>query len=156
MPLAFKSSSEEQTAAFAAAFAHLMKPGDIVLLKGELGAGKTFFVRAAAHALGVSEPVTSPSFTMANTYRGETMIHHLDLYRLAAFDAQAHADFSSFFSADAITFIEWPEAAESYINEPTVTITMEHAGDDSRRLVIETASEELGRELEVLVDAARH
>ena len=79
MQLRFKSDSELDTANLAAGFALLLQPGEVVLLRGELGAGKTFFVREAARALGVSGPVTSPSFTMAHTYRGNLVVHHLAL-----------------------------------------------------------------------------
>ncbi|RJQ43212.1 MAG: tRNA (adenosine(37)-N6)-threonylcarbamoyltransferase complex ATPase subunit type 1 TsaE [Gaiellales bacterium] len=151
MQTRFDSSSEEQTAALAAGFARLLSPGDVVLLKGQLGAGKTFFVRAAARELGVPGPVTSPSFTIANTYQGRFTVHHLDLYRLAAFDAQDEADFSSFFEDDAVTFIEWPEVAEDHIAAPRAVIEMRHAGEHRRELSFITGSGEFQRALEELI-----
>lgn len=152
----FKSGSEAETARFAAGFAKLLQPGDIILLKGQLGAGKTFFVRAAARALGVTVPVTSPSFTMANSYCGDIAIHHLDLYRLPAFDSQAEADFADFFEADAVTFIEWPEVAEHYLPEIDYRIELEHDGEHTRRLIISASSREMQSELEALIDRVGH
>lgn len=151
--LRFNSGSEEATTRFAAGFARLLAPGDAVLLRGQLGAGKTLFVRSAARALGVTVPVTSPSFTMANSYLGELPIHHLDLYRLPAYDSQAEADFSDFFSDDAITFIEWPEAIENHITVTKAVIDMKHVDEHSRELRVSTADPSLNRELEALIDS---
>ncbi|MHB0915789.1 MAG: tRNA (adenosine(37)-N6)-threonylcarbamoyltransferase complex ATPase subunit type 1 TsaE [Thermoleophilia bacterium] len=151
--LSFTSGSEEETSRFAAGFARLLSPGDTVLLRGQLGAGKTFFVRAAARALGVTVPVTSPSFTMANSYQGEMLIHHLDLYRLPVFDIQAEADFSDFFADDAITFIEWPEAIEGHIAGTRAVIDMKHIDEHSRELRISTTDPSLPGEVEALIDS---
>lgn len=150
--LCFHSGSEEQTNRLAGGIAGLLRTGDVVLLKGQLGAGKTSFVRAAARALGVEEPVTSPSFTMARTYSGRMRIHHLDLYRLPVFDAQADADFATFFEPDAVTFIEWPEVAEHAIDAPSLVITIEHEDEHSRRFEIDCGVEELTSSLEALIE----
>jgi tRNA threonylcarbamoyladenosine biosynthesis protein TsaE len=141
MALEFLSRSEDQSEALAAATARLLKPGDIVLLKGQLGAGKTFFIRAAAHALGIREPVTSPSFIIARTYTaGDIRVHHLDLYRLSSFNLQDEIDLEHFLEEDALTFIEWPEQAESFIGEPSVTIHISHVDERSRKFELDTAS----------------
>jgi len=153
--LEFLSSSPEQTAKFAQSMSGLLKPGDVVFLIGQLGAGKTFFIRNAARGLGVAEPVTSPSFTMAQTYDGRVRIHHLDLYRLADFSGDDTADFETFFEADAITFIEWPEQAAAFIEEPDVTVYLEHHDINSRRITIECRHKEMFPEMERLIDAAR-
>ena len=125
----------------AAATARLLHPGDIVFLSGPLGAGKTCFIRAAARELGVTEPVTSPSFTMAQTYSGRLPVHHLDLYRLRRFDPEDAVDFEPFFAPDAITFIEWPERAAPFIETPALVIKLEHIDETSRRLVFEAGRE---------------
>lgn len=156
MQLFFDSDSEAATAGFAAGLAALLSPGDVVLLRGQLGSGKTFFVREAARALGVNEPVTSPSFTLANSYKGSLPVHHLDLYRLPAYDIQAEADFSEFFSDDAITFVEWPEVAETRFDDARAIIDMEHAGKHRRRLRITVAPGELRDRLEELIDNLGH
>ncbi|MHB9053220.1 MAG: tRNA (adenosine(37)-N6)-threonylcarbamoyltransferase complex ATPase subunit type 1 TsaE [Thermoleophilia bacterium] len=142
------SRSQQQTASLAAALAAFLHGGDIVFLIGELGAGKTFFIRSAAEALGVTEPVTSPSYTMAQTYGGKTTVHHLDLYRLPKFDAGDAADFEPFFEAESITFIEWPDRAVPFLGEPAVVIRMEHVNIDSRRISIESNRQELIHGLE--------
>ena len=141
----YVSRSEEDTNRFAALIAGLLKAGDVVFLKGPLGAGKTFFIRAAARELGVLEPVTSPSFTMGQTYKGRLAIHHLDLYRLAAFTGEDLIDFEPFFSDDAITFIEWPKVAEHRLEAPVITVELKHLDEHSRRITV------LGREPKVAV-----
>ncbi len=137
MPLDVVSHSEAQSAALAAMLAEILKPGDVVFLIGQLGTGKTFFIRHAAIALGVREPVTSPSYTMAQTYAGNLRIHHLDLYRLPGFNAEDAIDFEPFFEEDAITFVEWPEEAEAFIEKPVVIIRLEHIDISSRRFSFE-------------------
>lgn len=150
------SHSEEQSAALAAGLARLLKPGDSVWLKGQLGAGKTFFIRAAARELGVTEPVTSPSFAMGQTYAGRLTVNHLDLYRLPVFTTDDAADFELFFAADAITFIEWPEQAESFLDPPAVVVSIEHMDETSRVIRLESRDEELTHGLERMVADAGH
>ena len=90
----------------------MLGPGDVVLVSGELGAGKTTFVRGACRALGVSGPVTSPTFTIARRYEdGRIPISHLDLYRLAGTHGEDPALLEEEIGADRVTFVEWPEAA---------------------------------------------
>ena len=142
------SRSPQQTASLAAGLASFLYGGDVIFLIGELGAGKTFFIRHAAEALGVTEPVTSPSFTMAQSYGGATTVHHLDLYRLPKFDSADAIDFEPFFEAEAITFIEWPEQAVPFLEEPAVVIRMEHVDINSRRISIQSSRQELIRGME--------
>jgi tRNA threonylcarbamoyladenosine biosynthesis protein TsaE len=156
MPLEFISRSPEQTAALAVGLSRLLKPGDVVFLIGQLGAGKTFFIQCAAAGLGVSEPVTSPSFTMAQTYSGETTVHHLDLYRLAKFTREDAIDFEPFFESDAITFVEWPEQAEAFLEKPDVVVRLEHLDINSRRIFFTSRRNELQQGLEQLVAGAGH
>ncbi len=129
------SRSEEQTAAIAARLARRLTPGDIVFLSGQLGAGKTFFIRAAARELGVREPVTSPSFTLAQSYKGEVTVHHLDLYRLSAFGRDDAADLEPYFEPEAITFVEWPEPLAGSFR-PDVEVHMGHVSRNSRSISI--------------------
>lgn len=150
------SHSEEQSAALAAGLARLLKPGDIVWLKGQLGTGKTFFIRAAAREMGVTEPVTSPSFAMGQTYAGRVTVHHLDLYRLPGFTGEDATDFELFFAADAVTFIEWPEQAEPFLDAPAAVVSLEHRDGNSRIIVFECRDEELAHKLEHMVADAGH
>lgn len=147
--------SEAKTAALAAGLADLLEPGDAVFLSGQLGAGKTFFIRAAARALGVEEPVTSPSFTMAQSYSGRVPVHHLDLYRLAHFTADDAIDFEPFFEPEAITFIEWPEQAEPFLDQPAVVIELEHVDETSRRISFIRVRDDLRKAVEDLIASAR-
>lgn len=154
MPLEFISRTEADTRSLAAAVASLLKPGDVVFLTGQLGAGKTFFIRAAAGALGVTEQVTSPSFTMGQSYRGRVPVHHLDLYRLAEFDAEDAVDFEPFFEAGAITFVEWPEVAAAFFAAPILTISLEHLTPESRRVILHSPDSVLMERLGELVAGA--
>lgn len=154
MPLEFTSRSEAETRKLAAGVAGLLKPGDVVFLTGQLGAGKTFFIREAAEALGVTEPVTSPSFTMGQSYRGRIAVHHLDLYRLAEFDAENAIDFEPFFEPDAITFIEWPEVAAPFFAEPVLTISLKHLAPERRRIILDSPDNALMERLGELVAGA--
>jgi tRNA threonylcarbamoyladenosine biosynthesis protein TsaE len=137
------SRSEEETAAIAAAVAAALQPGDVVFLKGELGAGKTLFIREAARALGTADRVTSPSYTLGQTYSGRVRIHHLDLYRLPSFSAADADELEPYFEKDAVTFIEWPDRAEQFLEPPAATVTLEHVDEHSRRLTIVSGRSEL-------------
>ena len=154
MSVEFISRSEQQTATVAARISRLLEPGDTVFLKGQLGTGKTFFVRAAARELGVVEPVTSPSYTMAQTYSGAVRIHHIDLYRLSSFQPEDIADFEPFFEGDAITFVEWPEQAELFLESPAHVIELDHLYENSRRLRIKCRGEKMEKDLEKIIAEA--
>ena len=136
----FRSPGAARTAEIAAALAAELQPGDVVLLQGDLGAGKTTFVRGAARALGVTEPVTSPTFTIGQRYEGDVPVSHLDLHRLAGANGLAGEDpalLDDYLTADAIAFVEWPEPAATAIAAPAATVTLTHAGGDAREITIE-------------------
>ena len=104
------SASPEDTERAGAALAAALAPGDVVLVSGELGAGKTTFVRGAARALGVTEPVTSPTFVVGHLYDGKPVrVAHLDLYRLAGLDDEDPGLLDPYFGPDLVTFVEWPK-----------------------------------------------
>ena len=104
-----ESGSAEETEAIAARLAASLRTGDVVLVWGELGAGKTTFVRGASRALGVEARVTSPTFTIGHRYAGRVDVSHLDLYRFRGLSAAEWGDLEPYFQ-DAIVFVEWPEA----------------------------------------------
>jgi len=106
----YSSASSEETEALAARLARQLRPGDVVTVSGDLGAGKTTFVRGACRALGVTAPVTSPTYTIGHRYEGDPDVSHLDLYRFAAVSPAEWGDLEPYFE-DAIVFVEWPEAA---------------------------------------------
>jgi tRNA threonylcarbamoyladenosine biosynthesis protein TsaE len=106
----------------------------VVLVSGELGAGKTTLIRGAARGLGVTEPVTSPTFTIGHTYRGRVPVSHLDLYRLAELDQEDPALLDDYVTPEAVSFIEWPRAAEPWLERVTRRVELRHAGGDEREI----------------------
>jgi len=128
-----ESASPEETEAVAGRLARVLLPGDVVTVSGELGAGKTTFVRGACRALGVTQPVTSPTFTVGHRYDG---VSHLDLYRFAGVSAAEWGDLEPYFD-DAIVFVEWPEAAGAGLPPVRAAVRLEHLDAHSRRIVIE-------------------
>ena len=132
------SSSPEETERAGAALAATLAPGDVVLVSGELGAGKTTFVRGAARALGVTEPVTSPTFVVGHLY--DAGVAHLDLYRLAGLAGEDPGLLDPYFGPDTITFVEWPERAESValLGDRGIArhVTLAHAGGDRRTIEV--------------------
>ncbi len=136
MKLLLHDAAPTDTASLGKALAACLDVGDLVFVYGPLGAGKTTLVREAAAALGVEDPVTSPSFTLAQSYHGRITVNHLDLYRLERLDADDLAEFETYLYGDGITFVEWPELLEGQAR-PTVTIRLEHAGPDRRKIEVE-------------------
>jgi tRNA threonylcarbamoyladenosine biosynthesis protein TsaE len=128
-----ETSSAAETEAHAAAIAATLAPGDVVLVSGELGAGKTTWVRGAARALGVRTPVTSPTFTIGSRYPGRVPVAHLDLYRLERLDTEDPGLLADYLTPDAIAFVEWPERA-TWQGTPTLRIHLEHRGEDHRQI----------------------
>lgn len=134
------SEGPTETEAAGAQLASLLSPGDVVLVSGELGTGKTTFVRGAARALGVTAPVTSPTFAIGNRYRAAgTAVSHLDLYRLASLDAEEPDLLADYLGPDRIAFVEWPAQAESRLENVRARVRLEHLGGDRRRIEIEIA-----------------
>jgi tRNA threonylcarbamoyladenosine biosynthesis protein TsaE len=145
--LSWASSSVQETEALAARVARLLRTGDVVYLRGELGAGKTAFVQAACRALGVSQPVTSPTYTVGNRYaspRGP--VSHLDLFRAARVTDEEWGDLEPYF-ADAIVFVEWPEAGSGALPPPRLDLTMEITGPAARLILLRTTDSDLARAL---------
>jgi tRNA threonylcarbamoyladenosine biosynthesis protein TsaE len=141
MPTATETFAPEQTEAVAAELAGGLRRGDVVLVSGELGAGKTTFVRGACRALGVTAPVTSPSFTIARRYDGAVPISHLDLYRLGDLEDEDPALLADELAADRIAFVEWPEVgAPAGLDAERVVarVRLEHRGGDRRLVRVQT------------------
>jgi tRNA threonylcarbamoyladenosine biosynthesis protein TsaE len=130
---ASSSSSAADTEAAGARLAGELSAGDLVLVSGELGAGKTTFVRGACRALGVTAHVTSPTFTIGHLYAGTPDVAHLDLYRLETAEPGLLEDY---LTADRIGFLEWPEHAEPELERVTARVRIEHAGGDERRITV--------------------
>ena len=132
-----RTGSAEATERAGAELAAALRPGDVVLVSGELGAGKTTFVRGALRALGVTGPITSPTFVVGHLYDGP--LAHLDLYRLAGMDAEDPGLLDDYFAPEAIVFVEWPEHASDAVPPERVAhrVRLSHAGGDNRRIEIE-------------------
>jgi tRNA threonylcarbamoyladenosine biosynthesis protein TsaE len=130
-----------ETEALGAALAAALRPGDVVLLHGEMGTGKTTFVRGALRALGVAGPITSPTFTLGRRYdAGRIPSAHLDLHRLASLEDEDPGLLDPYVEPDRVAFVEWPDAARAELAghaRIAARVTLEHAGGDLRRVVIE-------------------
>jgi tRNA threonylcarbamoyladenosine biosynthesis protein TsaE len=132
------TSSAAETERLAAELARELRPGDVVLLSGELGAGKTTFVRGAARALGVTDPVTSPTFTIGQRYLAAapvTYVSHVDLYRLRSLRDEDPDLLADYIGADTITFVEWPDVGVQEISDLgriVRRVRLSHGGGDLR------------------------
>jgi tRNA threonylcarbamoyladenosine biosynthesis protein TsaE len=134
---AAQTSSPEETEALAAQLAEHLVSGDVVTVSGELGTGKTTFVRGACGALGVRERVTSPTYTIGHRYHGtSTEVSHLDLYRFQGVSAAEWGDLEPYFE-NAIAFVEWPEAGRGVLPPSRFAVTLVHAGGERREVSIE-------------------
>ncbi len=139
-----ESTGPEETERLGAALAAGLRPGDVVLVEGELGAGKTTLVRGAARALGVTTLVTSPTFTIGQRYRvagAAFTVSHLDLYRVADLGSEAPDLLADYLGADAIAFVEWPPASSARLGglgRVAARVRLEHAGGDRRAVEIES------------------
>jgi tRNA threonylcarbamoyladenosine biosynthesis protein TsaE len=129
-----------ETEAVGARIASRLEPGDVVLVSGELGAGKTTLIRGACRALGVSDRVISPTFTIGRRYSGRVPVSHLDLYRLEDLGGEDPALLEDYLTADAVAFVEWAGAAAGELERDGVRIAcrieIRHAGGDRRELVL--------------------
>jgi tRNA threonylcarbamoyladenosine biosynthesis protein TsaE len=127
-----------ETESFGAKLAAQLRAGDVVLVRGELGAGKTTLVRGAARALGVTDPVTSPSFSIGHRYRAsdELTVSHLDLYRLAGLEQEDPELLADYLGDGRIAFVEWPPEAERELAGARVEVSLAHRGEDRRRIEV--------------------
>jgi tRNA threonylcarbamoyladenosine biosynthesis protein TsaE len=133
-----ETESAEQTEAVGAELAGRLQAGDVVLVTGELGSGKTTFVRGAARAIGVTDPVTSPTFTIGQIYGGGRVeVAHIDLYRLHSLSDEDPALLDDYLTPERIGFVEWPEIAAPELGRPAARVTIEHLGGDRRAIEVE-------------------
>jgi tRNA threonylcarbamoyladenosine biosynthesis protein TsaE len=130
------TASPEETESLAAEVAARLRPGDVVWVEGDLGAGKTTFVRGAARALGVAGPVSSPTFTIGHRYEAPIPVAHLDLYRLAGIHAEEWGDLEPYFDG-SIAFVEWPEHGGDWLPAARAVVTLSHVDETHRRVRID-------------------
>jgi tRNA threonylcarbamoyladenosine biosynthesis protein TsaE len=136
-----ETSSGAETEALGARLAERLRPGEVVVVAGEVGAGKTTLIRGACRALGVDGPVTSPTFTIGQRYEGRVPVSHLDLYRLDDLGREDPALLDDYVDADSIAFVEWPALAQpSLAGRLALEVRIEHAGGERRRIEMRAAS----------------
>ena len=133
----FAFNDEAQTRRLGRALGACLRAGDVVLLRGEMGAGKSVLTRAAARGMGIEGPVPSPTFTILNIHEGrEIKLYHFDLYRLEGVDALYEMGLEEYIPArDGAAFIEWPEMAEEAMPEDALTVTLTYEEDGMARRV---------------------
>jgi tRNA threonylcarbamoyladenosine biosynthesis protein TsaE len=132
-----RSSSAAETEAVGARIAGTLKPGDVVLVEGELGAGKTTLVRGACRALGVTARVTSPTFAIGHRYEGRVSVSHLDLYRLDGLANEEQDLLADYLGPDRVAFVEWPRDDEpqlAALATIALRIRLRHEGGDHRSI----------------------
>ena len=126
----------DETEAVGAELAGRLTPGDVVLVSGELGSGKTTFVRGACRALGVEGPVTSPTFTIGQVLGRSPEVAHLDLYRLGSLAGEDPALLEDYLTPERVGFVEWPDVAEPDLERVVARVLLEHEGGDRRRITV--------------------
>jgi tRNA threonylcarbamoyladenosine biosynthesis protein TsaE len=131
------TASPDETEALAARLAERLAPGDVVTITGDLGAGKTTFVRGAARALGVTGPVSSPTFTIGHRYEAPTPVAHLDLYRIAGLDPEEWGDLEPYFDG-TVAFVEWPEHGGDWLPDARAIVTLGHVDESHRSVRIDS------------------
>jgi tRNA threonylcarbamoyladenosine biosynthesis protein TsaE len=131
-----ETSAAAETESLGAELAGDLAAGDVVLVQGELGAGKTTLVRGAARALGVKAPVTSPSFSIGHRYAGAgVIVSHLDLYRLESLEHEDPGLLDEYFGAGRIAFVEWPQGGVE-LARPRLLVSLAHASAGRRRIEV--------------------
>ena len=136
----YETASASETEALGAGLASALAPGDVVLVEGELGAGKTTFVRGACRALNVEAVVTSPTFTIGQRYRAPVTVAHVDLFRVGSLADEDPDLLADYLASDTIAFVEWPQGEERTLasfGRIAAHVRIEHAGGDRR--VVEIA-----------------
>lgn len=129
-----------QTDALAKAFSKVIKPPMIILFEGDLGSGKTTFIKSLVKFLGSNEVVTSPTFTLLNTYQGRFPIYHFDMYRLSSYEEALAVGFEEYFDKsrlDGVCLVEWPDNVEGLINDADFVVRIEKIDDKTRKFIIE-------------------
>lgn len=135
------AASAEETEALGARIAARLQPGDLVLLSGDLGSGKTTLIRGACRALGITSPVTSPTFTIGQRYEGGRMpVSHLDLYRLESLEEEDPALLDDYLRPDGVAFVEWPGAGKTRLGQPALELRLAHESEERRRIEVEWTS----------------
>lgn len=151
-----RTASAEGTRALAAALAGIVRGGDLLVLGGDLGAGKTTFTQGFAAALGVDAPVTSPTFTLHNLYRGRLDVHHLDVYRVGDIAEATDLALEELLDSGAVTVVEWGATIREAFGVDELEVTLELGpGDDDRVVTVRGHGSRWDDRLGEVVDALR-
>jgi tRNA threonylcarbamoyladenosine biosynthesis protein TsaE len=133
-----ETTGPAETESLGAELACTLDDGDVVLVRGELGSGKTTLVRGAARALGVSDPVTSPTFSIGHRYAADGLtVSHLDLYRLDGLEQEDPDVLADYLGPGRIAFVEWPQDAHLDLAHARVRVSLSHGGGDRRRIQVD-------------------
>jgi tRNA threonylcarbamoyladenosine biosynthesis protein TsaE len=133
-----ETRSAAETEELGARIAARLRPGDVVLLSGELGTGKTTLVRGACRALGVPGPVTSPTFTIGQRYEGGRLpVSHLDLYRLQTLEGEDPALLDDYLRPEGVGFVEWPGAGSGRLDRHALEVRLAHVDEERRRIEVD-------------------
>ncbi|MDE7302275.1 MAG: tRNA (adenosine(37)-N6)-threonylcarbamoyltransferase complex ATPase subunit type 1 TsaE [Oscillospiraceae bacterium] len=136
--ISLSTASPEETIAFAEQIGRLLRGGDIIAYRGGLGAGKTTFTRGIAIGMGLPDEVSSPTFALVNEYRGKGLtLYHFDMYRIMNAEALETTGFYDYISEDAVIVCEWSENIADCLPENVITITIETAGENVRKITVE-------------------
>ncbi|WP_067725001.1 tRNA (adenosine(37)-N6)-threonylcarbamoyltransferase complex ATPase subunit type 1 TsaE [Oceanobacillus damuensis] len=127
-----QTNTEHETISLAEKLALLLKPGDVITLEGELGAGKTTFTKGLANGLGVKRNISSPTFTIIKEYEGELPLYHMDVYRLE--NSEEDIGFDEYFHGNGITVVEWAQFIEDYLPEERLNIRISYIDEHKREL----------------------
>ncbi|ASK61240.1 tRNA (adenosine(37)-N6)-threonylcarbamoyltransferase complex ATPase subunit type 1 TsaE [Virgibacillus phasianinus] len=125
-----ETHTEEETRKIAIRLANLLRPGDVITLEGDLGAGKTTFTKGIATGLGVKRVVNSPTYTIIKEYEGELPLYHMDVYRLE--DSDEDIGFSEYFDGKGISIVEWAQFIEEYLPEERLDIKISYLNEQAR------------------------
>lgn len=139
----FVTTSPAETEQVGERLARELRAGDVVALSGDLGAGKTCFVRGIARGLGVTQPVSSPTFVLVNQYRGRVPVFHIDAYRTQTLGELIDLGFDEYVASDGVTLIEWADKVGPLLPVRTIQVRIEGLGDEPRRISIETPDERI-------------
>ena len=145
----FESGSARETRDAGARLGRLLRPGDLICLKGELGAGKTTFVQGAANGIGSEDTATSPSFALVNEYHGNITLYHMDLYRLSGPADLEEIGFFEFPGSGAV-LVEWSERAGDELPAERLDIFFEHLGGNGRKITATATGTEYEKFLEAI------
>ena len=131
------SNSCEETQKIAADFAKTLKGGDVICMRGGLGAGKTAFTQGLARGLNVKEPVTSPTFTIVNEYEGRLTLYHFDVYRISDSDEMYEIGYEEYVYGNGVSVIEWPQRIEDILPEKRyeVDISKDYSQGEDYRII---------------------